>query len=261
MQILFVLAKANEDPTQGMTLLEIVGYGALAFLVIFALVSTRVLMECVNKRYVHPAVMGPVMYLTSLGPALMILLALYGVVPGADWMIPAAIGGAGLWVVSLIVYSVISSQKKKQIDAAQAAAEAASEAAIYSDDGASAQYAQRTGQAASQPADDTFEAVPAADPTAGPRRAVSFPNAESDSQRASEQTLKRMTLDQVESASQDNKGPRASEVPENPILPDGPCKVRCLECDKKMKADGAKFMRQRRCPNCKAAPFRFVTAV
>ena len=70
-----------------------------------------------------------------------------------------------------------------------------------------------------------------------------------------------MTMEDIESASSVEKPPRAGEIPENPILPDGPCKVRCLACDKKMKADGARFMRQRRCPNCKAAPFRYVTAV
>ncbi|MEZ5992789.1 MAG: hypothetical protein R3E76_10605 [Planctomycetota bacterium] len=256
-----LLAKTQETASTGMTLAEIIGYGALAFLLVFALVSTRIVLECARKRYVHPAIMAAVLYLTSLGPAAMILMAMYGVLPAADWMIPAAIGGSVLWVVALVVYSVISSKKKKQMDAEQASAEAAAEAAIYNDDHASMRYAERTGQATSQPTDDTFEAVEADERPDGPRRAVSLPVAESDSQRASEQTLKRMTIEQVESASQASKAPRASEIPENPILDDGPCKVRCLACDKKMLSDGAKFMKQRRCPNCKAAPFRYVTAV
>lgn len=77
------------------------------------------------------------------------------------------------------------------------------------------------------------------------------------SARPSEQTIKRMTVEQV-TAMEADKGPRASEVDGNPILPDGPVKVLCLNCNKRMRADGAKFAKQRRCPNCKAAPFRIV---
>ncbi|MBZ0135715.1 MAG: hypothetical protein K8I27_05030 [Planctomycetes bacterium] len=125
-------------------------------------------------------------------------------------------------------------------------------------------------EAGSDPVQPYSAAVPddvidAEDPPAAefsPRRAVSIPAADSDSGRASEQTLKRMTLEKLEeSNSGAPKPPRAGEIPENPILPDEVVKIRCLACDKKMKAEGPKFARQRRCPACKAEPFRYVTAV
>jgi hypothetical protein len=101
----------------------------------------------------------------------------------------------------------------------------------------------------------------AANDSAGPRRAVRLPAHESDGTgRASEETIKRMTAAQIE-ADAKLKGPRADEVPGNPILPDGEVKIRCLGCDKKMKADASKFRKQRRCPACKAEPFRYVTAI
>lgn len=52
--------------------------------------------------------------------------------------------------------------------------------------------------------------------------------------------------------------PRAGDIPENPRLPDDIVKVRCLACEKKMRAHGLKFSRQRRCPNCHASPFRYL---
>lgn len=110
--------------------------------------------------------------------------------------------------------------------------------------------------------DDVIDAEEAPEAGRTPRRAISIPAADSDSGRASEQTLKRMTLEKLEeSNSGAPKPPRAGEIPENPILPDEVVKVRCLACDKKMQAEGPKFMKQRRCPNCKAEPFRYVTAV
>lgn len=92
---------------------------------------------------------------------------------------------------------------------------------------------------APEPEDDAGES------TGSPRRAVSVPAYE-ERRRPSEQTLKRAELP-----------PRASEVDGNPGLPDGTVKIRCVACDRKMKAPGPKFARQRRCPNCKATPFRF----
>lgn len=105
--------------------------------------------------------------------------------------------------------------------------------------------------------EDVIEAVE----QPAPRRTVTVPANDSDEGpgRASQQTLKRMSMDEVEQSS--SKGPRAGELPENPILPDEVIKIRCLNCDKKMQAEGPKFAKQRRCPNCKAAPFRYVTAV
>jgi hypothetical protein len=100
----------------------------------------------------------------------------------------------------------------------------------------------------------------AAGESTGPRRAVSVPAHESDrSGRQSEETLKRVTAQQIE-ADAKLKPPRASDVASNPILPEGEVKIRCIGCSKKMKASGPKFAKQRRCPFCKAEPFRYVIA-
>src|SRR5690606_30692873 len=96
-----------------------------------------------------------------------------------------------------------------------------------------------------------------AEPAPTPRRAVSLPAAESDRSSPSEQTIKRMSVEQITGVENKPKPPRASEIPENPILPDEEVKIRCVDCDRKMKAEGPKFMKQRRCPSCKAEPFRY----
>ena len=56
------------------------------------------------------------------------------------------------------------------------------------------------------------------------------------------------------------KPPRASEVDGNPILPDGEVTIRSLCCMAKMRNQGAKFAKQRRCPGCGVEPFRFKLA-
>ncbi|MCC7510865.1 MAG: hypothetical protein IT464_16015 [Planctomycetes bacterium] len=78
------------------------------------------------------------------------------------------------------------------------------------------------------------------------------------SARPSEQTIKRTTLAQIAARESEPKPPRATEVEGNPILPDTEVKVLCLNCNKRMRANGQQFAKQRRCPNCKASPFRFV---
>ncbi|MBK8205524.1 MAG: hypothetical protein IPK87_01900 [Planctomycetes bacterium] len=78
------------------------------------------------------------------------------------------------------------------------------------------------------------------------------------SARPSEQTIKRTTLAQIAAREAEPKPPRATEVDGNPILPDTEVKVLCLNCNKRMRANGQQFAKQRRCPNCKASPFRFV---
>ncbi len=49
----------------------------------------------------------------------------------------------------------------------------------------------------------------------------------------------------------------ATRVAENPTLPDDEVKIRCLDCRKKLKAPGLRFMRSVSCPSCKHKPFRF----
>lgn len=56
------------------------------------------------------------------------------------------------------------------------------------------------------------------------------------------------------------KPPRASEVDGNPILPDGEVTIRSLCCMAKMRNQGVKFAKQRRCPGCGVEPFRFKLA-
>lgn len=103
--------------------------------------------------------------------------------------------------------------------------------------------------------------APIEDPGAstGPRRMVSVPADGTGGHRASEQTLKRVTAEQIEAEAK-LKPLRASEVASNPLLPEGEVKIRCIACSKKMKASGPKFAKQRRCPFCKIEPFRYLIA-
>lgn len=54
-----------------------------------------------------------------------------------------------------------------------------------------------------------------------------------------------------------DKGPRASEIPGNPPLPPGEVKIRSLCCNQKMRNQAEKLGKQRRCPKCGVAPFRY----
>jgi hypothetical protein len=56
---------------------------------------------------------------------------------------------------------------------------------------------------------------------------------------------------------QPDKSPRASEIAENPPLPDGEIKIRSLCCSAKMRNTGERLGKQRRCPKCGVAPFRY----
>jgi hypothetical protein len=161
--------------------------------------------------------------------------------------------GVVVWVLSLLFYTFSSSAVKRREEGKDA------QVADWQRDldaGAISPYDIKQ-----MPDEPELDAAPAeAGHSTGPRRAVSLPANESDGQRASEQTLKRVSAAKLAEAAKE-EGPRADEVAGNPILPDGEVKIRCLACDKKMKADASKFRKQRRCPACKAEPFRFVTAV
>ncbi len=54
-----------------------------------------------------------------------------------------------------------------------------------------------------------------------------------------------------------DKGPRASEIAGNPPLPPGEVKIRSLCCNQKMRNQAEKLGKQRRCPKCGVAPFRY----
>lgn len=54
-----------------------------------------------------------------------------------------------------------------------------------------------------------------------------------------------------------DKGPRASEIDGNPPLPPGEIKIRSLCCNQKMRNSGERLGKQRRCPKCGVAPFRY----
>jgi hypothetical protein len=252
-------AKTTEAATEGTSIAEILGYGMLAFLLVLTLVSTRIVMECVRKKYVSPLIMAPVLYGTSIGPFLLILLTLGGVLPESDGVFYAILACPVLWLVALVVYTVVSGPKKRAEDATEAERRDALYSELDVPVAKAAALKPRPPAVEEFSVDDVVDAEP--EPESTPRRAVTLPAADSDEGPggASQQTLKRMSLDQVEQKAE--KGPRASEVPGNPILPDEVVKIRCLACDKKMKAEGSKFMKQRRCPACKAEPFRYVTAV
>ncbi|MCB9932103.1 MAG: hypothetical protein H6841_01635 [Planctomycetes bacterium] len=258
MELLLILAQTRQASTESAAfgLGQVIFYGALAFLLVLTVVSTRIVMECVRKKYVSPLIMAPVLYGTSLGPFLLILLTLGGVLPESDGVFYAFLLSPALWILALVVYTFVSEPKKR----AEVAAENERLGALYSDLDAPVGTAAVNPQ---PPAADEFtvDDVVDAEPEPTPRRAVTLPAADSDDGPggASQQTLKRMSLEEVEQKAA--KGPRAGEVPGNPILPDEVVKIRCLACDKKMKAEGSKFMKQRRCPACKAEPFRYVTAV
>jgi len=257
MEFLPLLAANSTKPTgiAAYGIGEMLFYGMTAILVVVLIVSGLIVREAYRKNYGNAGLVGLLMFGSILGPLIVMQITARGWIPAGIFQVVILFGGIATWLGTLIFYTAISSRKQKEDHEREQSDRSATQRELYRDDGASAQYAERV-------RDPQPEARPEPEqaPT-GPRRAVSFPAAESDSQRASEQTLKRMTMEDIESASSVEKPPRAGEIPENPILPDGPCKVRCLACDKKMKADGARFMRQRRCPNCKAAPFRYVTAV
>jgi hypothetical protein len=255
---------SEQDAAIAMSLGEIIMYGLLAFLVVFALVSTRIVMECRNKGYGNPFLWGTLLYLFSIGPFLMLIAILYELFEPGDWLTYVVFGGPIAWIVTVVAYTVVSAPRKKSEDRE----DRIRQQELYSElDVVGADKYKPRG-----PAEDEFgvdDVVPdeeiagtepspkSGEPAPVPRRAVSIPNADSDVSRASEQTLKRMSLEKLEQTATENKAPRASEVDGNPILPDGLVKIRCLDCYKKMQADGAKFAKQRRCPACKAAPFRF----
>ncbi|MCZ7604694.1 MAG: hypothetical protein M5U25_01200 [Planctomycetota bacterium] len=109
-------AKTTEAVTEGTSIAEILGYGMLAFLLVLTVVSTRIVMECVRKQYVSPLVMAPVLYGTSIGPFLMILLTLGGVIPESDGVFYAILACPVLWILALVVYTVVSGPKKRAED-------------------------------------------------------------------------------------------------------------------------------------------------
>jgi hypothetical protein len=243
--MLTILAQAQKaaEPSVAHSIGELILYGWLAFVLIALVVSTRCVMECVRKGYASPAIVSTVLYGLCLAPLILAGLVMYDIVGPIKWFGIYLLGSSAAWVVAVVIYTIHSMpQRRAEVEAERA-----------------------RGQQAFEPAPafsaaDVVEEIDAGSAPA-PRRVVTIPAADSDEGpgRASQQTLKRMSMEEVEQSSA--KGPRAGELPENPILPDEVVKIRCLACDKKMQAEGPKFAKQRRCPNCKAAPFRYVTAV
>jgi len=165
----------------------------------------------------------------------------------------------GAWL-AWIVLMFVAQRSIKRYAVADEAARDAQDAAAW----ASRKAAPDVDPDLVEPA-DVPDIVPmdAAAAAPKPRRAITLPAADSDQGKPSpsEQTIKRMSVEQIKQVESAPKPPRAGEVAGNPILPEGEVKIRCLACDKKMKADSSKFLKQRRCPACKAEPFRYVTAV
>lgn len=247
MLLTFLAQQKAESPATEIG--ELLFYGGIAILVVVLVVSGIIVREAHRNNYVNAGAVGLLMFGSVLGPLILLQLTVARLIEPGMLQSVAVIGGVVVWVGTLLWYTVVSSQMKRRDEAAEE--EERREELFAIDRGPDP--------------DLVDEVIDANDPPAAgltPRRAISIPAAESDSGRASEQTLKRMTLEKLEeSNSGAPKPPRAGEIPENPILPDEVVKVRCLACDKKMQAEGPKFMKQRRCPNCKAEPFRYVTAV
>jgi hypothetical protein len=229
----------------------VIVYVTIGVLLVLMAVNTKITIEAARRDLTQGGLIGLALFLSVLAPLFLLVLVGLGFMENTGWLLYAFGAGAFTWILTVVCFTMVSRTWKTR-DSMEAAAMADNglgnlDAEFPEDFGLDAPAAQAHPQGVSD--------------LSMPRRAVSIPAAESDSSRASEQTLKRMTLDRLESASSEPKGPRASEIAENPILPDEVVKVRCLACDKKMQAEGPKFMKQRRCPNCKAAPFRYVTAV
>jgi phage FluMu protein Com len=253
--VAFLAQQKKPEPTTAFGLGEIIFYGFIAILVVVLVVSGVIVREAHKKNYVNAGAVGLLLFGSVLAPLILLQLTAAGFVEPGLMQPVVMIGGVVAWIGTLLWYTVVSSQMKRQDEEAKAAAQDQT----YNDPEASAKYAERVG--AAQPsleADVEADVIDAEELQPTPRRAVTLPAADSDdSARPSEQTLKRMSAAQIEEVASTPKPPRASEIPENPILPDEIVKIRCKDCDKKMKAEGAKFMKQRRCPACKAEPFRY----
>ncbi|MCB9895041.1 MAG: hypothetical protein H6839_11375 [Planctomycetes bacterium] len=223
-------------------------YGMLGILLVVLIVSWLVVREARKHTYVNPHILDALLF-GSVGLPLLAMVATV-----LDWVPPSPVQPilflvcAFTWVATLVGYTLISSRVKKEDEARDAERARELREGLGGADVAGEQAFTDN---------DIVEDEPVLEPAPTPRRAVTIPSGESDSARASEQALKRVNLAQLESAASEPKPPRASEIPENPLLPDEVVKIRCLACDKKMKAEGPKFARQRRCPNCKAEPFRY----
>ena len=230
-------------------------YAMLGILLVVLIVSWLIVREARKHAYVNPHILDALLF-GSVGLPLLLMVATI-----LDWMPPSPVqpilflACALTWISTLVGYTVISSRRKKEDEEAEAEKARQLNAQL----GVGRDPVSVEAPAEQFSAEDIVEdVIDAEEPAPTPRRAVTLPAADSDdTPRPSEQTLKRMSAAQLEQATAP-KPPRASEFPENPILPDEIVKIRCLACDKKMKAEGPKFMKQRRCPACKAEPFRYV---
>lgn len=230
-------AKANE-PSVAFELGETIVYGAMAIFVFLLIASAWVTRDAVKYDRDMGAKIGFAMFLSLLVPLIATALAARGFVPDGLW-VPALMGAGMLcWFGTLIGYTVVSQRWKTQ-DAARAKdrqEEAARKASV------APQFAP-----GDEVADDTEPAV--LPDTAGHLSAIgkagSISQTPPQSVPANAPTL------------HPDKGPRASEIAENPPLPPGEVKIRSLCCNQKMRNSGERLGKQRRCPKCGVAPFRY----
>ncbi len=164
-------------------------------------------------------------------------------------------GGGVAWLGIVIGYTIVSMRDKK-LDAEAAANRAAAEARIAAGQPVNP-FGVPVGPVAASPIAPPVQPMPApaafapapappARPGLGQPPRPSLPGKAAPPRAAA--------------PADESKPPRASEVDGNPILPDGEVTIRSLCCMAKMRNQGAKFAKQRRCPGCGVEPFRFKLA-
>lgn len=230
-------AKANE-PSVAFELGETIAYGAIAIFVFLLIASAWVTRDAVKYDRDMGAKIGFAMFLSLLVPTIASALATQGFIEGGPWQLFVMGGGILCWFGTLIGYTVISQRWKTQ-DAAMAK-DRQEELARKS--AGAPQFA-----AGDEVPDDTAPAV--LPDTAGHLSAMGKLGSISQTPAQGVPT-NAPTL-------HPDKGPRASEIPGNPPLPPGEIKIRTLCCNTKIRNQAEKLGKQRRCPKCGVAPFRY----
>lgn len=233
-------AKANE-PSVAFELGQTILLGSLAIFV-FLLVATGWLVRDAMKYDRSLAgKLGLIMVLSLFIPVGTNMVAARGWIEGGPWLLFVIGGGLLGWFGTLIGYTVVSQRWKTQDDAM----EKDRQAALYADlkpGAAKPQFAPDD-----EVSDDTEPAV--LPDTAGHLSALgkagSISQTPAPGVPANAPTL------------HPDKGPRATEIPGNPPLPPGEVKIRTLCCNTKIRNQAEKLGKQRRCPKCGVAPFRY----
>ncbi|MBX3475226.1 MAG: hypothetical protein KF754_12650 [Planctomycetes bacterium] len=232
-------AKANE-PSVAFELGETIAYGAIAIFVFLMIASAWVTRDAVKYDRDMGAKIGFAMFLSLLVPLIATALAARGFIEGGLW-VPVLMGAGILcWFGTLVGYTIVSQRWKTQDDAM----EKDRQAALYADvkpGGTNPQFSP-----GDEVSDDTEPAV--LPDSAGHLSAMGKIGSLRDAPPGVPANAPTLHPD---------KGPRASEIDGNPPLPPGEVKIRSLCCNQKMRNSGERLGKQRRCPKCGVAPFRY----